>query len=335
VARVALWPFTALVRPLLSLTYWELLQSLVPAAGLAALTYAWVIHADAASADATVATEQLHERAKRLPKPVVRPQPFALSPMGRPEVALLWKNLILLGRYASVGTLARVLPLVFIAVLLAREIGGGAITVGALIVTAYAVLIGPMSMRLDLRHDLPRLRVIRTWPVSGWSLVAGELAAPAAALTVLAWLALGVALAASGALEDQSLTFLQRTFVALALGALAPGLIGVQLVVQNAAVLVLPGWIPTGPNRPRGIEATGQNLLVFAGTSLAFALALLPALLIGGLLAALASLVIGVGAAVVGAGAALAVLAAEIAAAVVLLGRLLERTDPEQVEVPE
>ena len=41
-----------------------------------------------------------------------------------------------------------------------------------------------------------------------------------------------------------------------------------QLVIQNGTVILFPGWIPTGPTRPRGIEAMGQQMLMFAGTIL-------------------------------------------------------------------
>lgn len=335
-AGVALWPFMALVRPIASPTPHDLLGSLAPALGLAALNYAWVMGADTAAADATQASEQLRARARTIARPVVRPQPFTLGASGRPEVAVLWKNLILLGRYVSMATLLRIVPaFVILAAIVANRTGGGVVALGALIVAAYAVVVGPMSMRVDLRNDLPRLQVLKTWPLRGASLLAGELAAPGVVLTVAAWVGLAVALAGSGAVEGLSLTLAQRAAIALALGLLAPALIGLQLVTQNAAVILLPGWVPTGPSRPRGIEAMGQNLLVFAGTALAFALGLLPGLAIGGAIGGVAYMFLGFIGAPVAAAVAATILSAEIVVAVVALGRVLERTDPAHVETAE
>jgi hypothetical protein len=335
-AGVALWPFMALVKPLTSPTPHDLLRSVAPALGLAALNYAWVIRADTAAADATLATEQLRARARSIAQPVVRPQPFALAASGRPEVAVLWKNLILLGRYASLATLLRVVPAFLIAAaIVAKRAGGGVVTLGALVVAAYAVVVGPMSMRVDLRHDMPRLLVLKTWPVRGASLVAGELAAPALVLTLVAWAALAVALSGSGAVEDLSWALAQRAVIAFALGLLAPALIVLQLLMQNAAVILLPGWVPTGSERPRGIEAMGQNLLVFAGTALAFGVGLLPGMVIGGGIGAAVYMTLGFIGVPVAAAVTTIVLSAEIAVAVFFLGRVLERTDPAHVETAD
>ena len=335
-AGIALWPFMALVKPLTSPTPHALLRSVPPALGLAVLNYAWVIRADTAAADATLATEQLRARVRSIAQPVVRAQPFTLAASGRPEVAVLWKNLILLGRYASLATLLRVLPLGFIvAAIVANRVGGGVVTLGALIVAAYDVVVGPMSMRVDLRNDMPRLHVLKTWPMRGASLLAGELAAPGVVLTLVAWAALAVALAGSGAVEDLSWTLAQRAAMALSLGLLAPALIGLQLMTQNAAVILLPGWVPTGSGRPRGIEAMGQNLLVLAGTALAFAVGLLPGIVIGGGIGAAVYVILGLIGLPVAAGVAAIILSAEVVVAVVLLGRVLERTDPAHVETAE
>ena len=79
----------------------------------------------------------------------------------------------------------------------------------------------------------------------------------------------------------------------------------------------------------------GQNLLVFAGTALALALGLMPGILVGGAIGAAVYMFIGFIGVPVAAAAMASVLSAEIAVAVVLLGRVLERTDPAHVEIPE
>ena len=338
IARVALWPFTVLVTPFVAPTLPDLFRALLPVLVLAALNYAWVLRADSAAADATLATEKRQARtAPRARVPVVRAQPFTLASSGRPEVAILWKNLILLGRYASLGTLFRVLvPLGVLAIVVGLESGSLVAAPIALAVAVLATVLGPMAIRSDLREDLPRLAVLKTWPVRGHSLLAGELAAPVVVLSTIAWTGLGVAVVLSGSVEAFSLPAAQRGIVALAAALVAPALIVGQLVVQNAAVILLPGWVPTGGARARGIEATGQNLLVFVGTSLALALGLLPAVLAGAGTGVVFYALLGLVSAVLAAAVVVtAVLLAEAALAVFLLGRMLERTEPSHVELAD
>jgi hypothetical protein len=334
VAGLALWPFRALVTPLVSPTARDLVVALVPVVGLAALTYAWVLRGDTAAAGATRAVEQRQAAtATRRFAPVVRAQPFVLGPTGRPEVAIAWKNLILLSRYASLRTLAGVLPpLVAVVAMGAYHASSLVVAVVAIIIGGYAILLGPMSFRNDLRHDLPRLAVLRTWPVHGVSLVAGELAAPALVLTAIAWSAIVMALAGSVAARGELGDWPVRIVAALSAAVLVPTLIVGQLVVQNAAVILLPGWITTGEERSHGIEAAGQNMLVLAGTLLAFSLGLVPAAIVGGLLGWICYLLVGIAGLVPAAVATSAVLGAEIGVAVWLLGRVLDRTEPAHVE---
>ena len=112
-------------------------------------------------------------------------------------------------------------------------------------------------------------------------------------------------------------------------------LIAGQLIVQNAAVVLFPGWVATGGARARGVEAMGQNILMFAATLLSLAVGVLPALAVAGALGWLFYLLIGwpgvLPAAVVFAG----ILVGEAMLALTWLGRVLERTEPSQVEVAE
>ena len=97
--------------------------------------------------------------------------PFTLAPDGPPETAILWKNLILVGRYVSLRTLLRLLPLVVVLGVVARANAGGGVAAFAgamaLPLAAMAVLLGPQMMRNDLRQDLARLPLLKTWPVRG------------------------------------------------------------------------------------------------------------------------------------------------------------------------
>src|SRR6185436_7078018 len=101
---------------------------------------------------------------------------------GRPETAVLWKNLILLGRYASLRTLIVLMPLVFSIGLMAAIADSRAdrvemLAVLCLMLAAMTVLMGPMMIRNDLRQDLASLAVLKTWPIRGAALVRGEVLA--------------------------------------------------------------------------------------------------------------------------------------------------------------
>lgn len=336
-ASVGLWPFAAVIAPILSAPGQPFFAALAPALGLLALNYWWVLQSDAVLEEAAIAVEKQQAKGgRRLPAPVARTAPFHLRPSGRPEAALLWKNLILLGRYASPRVLLRMmLPLVIMSLLASTSKAGVTLAPLALMCAAFFTLLGPYMVRNDLRHDLPRLAILKTWPVPGWSLVLGELLAPAVVLTTLVWTALAAALALSGgpALRWGSLG--DRAVLALVAALGAPMVIAAQLLIQNAAVVLFPGWIPTGGARPRGIEAMGQQMLMLAGTLLALIVGVLPAGALAALLGFVLYQFIGTMGLLPAGLLFVAVLALEAALVVIGLGRLLERTEPAQVEGDE
>ena len=201
------------------------------------------------------------------PTPVVRAAPFTLAPRGRPETAILWKNTILLGRYVSVAVLVRVLiPIVVLAVVVGLNRKGGSLAPLVLMLACFMTLIGPYMVRNDLRH--------RHAAAAGAQDVADQRAGTAARRTARARgrpLRRRLVPAGRGvrvvrrrgrrALATRSAALA----VALAVAVLAPMLIAGQLLIQNAAVVLFPGWIATGGARARGVEAMGQNMLMFAG----------------------------------------------------------------------
>ena len=336
-AGVALWPFRAIVAPLFASSLPELAKAVVPALALAALNYAWVLRSDVIFEEATIAIEKREARGTRRARaPVVRAAPFALSARGRPETAIVWKNLILLGRYASLRTLLRVvLPLAMFIVVLGSGNKGVVVAPLMLMVAAFATILGPILMRNDLRHDMPRLAVLKTWPVRGITLLVGELGAPAIVLTTIVWCAVAMALALSGSIPSFSLPVGGRVTFAILAGLIAPMLIVGQLLVQNAAVIFFPGWIQTGGGRARGIETMGQNILMFAGTLLALVVGVLPAALLGAVAGFFLYSFFGLPGLIPAGVLAAGVLVLEAALVLVLLGRILERTDPTQVEAAD
>lgn len=333
----ALRPFAALVAPVLASDPRQFLHWAWPAALLFALNYAWVLRSETTLEEAAGAAEREQARGRGpSPRPAARKAPFRLAPAGRPEIALLWKNLILGGRFLTPGIVLRLLvPLLLLAAAAAvKEVALGLGPV-ALIVAAFLTVLGPYMVRYDLRQDMGRLAVIKTWPIAGAALVRGELLAPALVLTSGVWAALAVALVLSNGLDLGGLGLADRAWLALAAAVAAPSFLLAQLVIQNAAVVVFPGWIPAGANRPRGVEAMGQQMLMFAGTLLLMALGVLPAAAIAAAAGFVLFQLIGFAGLVPAAAAFSTAIAAESLLSIELLGRVIERTDPLEVEAEE
>jgi hypothetical protein len=339
-AGIVLWPFRMVVKLPLAEVPADFVRTLPAALAILLLNYAWVVRSDAAFEEASA---ELAEKVARIrkgprptaPRPTAMATPFTLALQGRPETAILWKNLILVSRYVSLKTLWRWLPLlVILAVLLAR--GGADGGIGKLVrmlcffVYVLAVVMGPQLARNDLRQDLTNLAVLRTWPVSGAALVRGEVLAPAVILTTVAWLSAVVGwMFATG---DK--TEFEPPEIAAAI-LLAPGIIVVQLLIQNVVAIVWPSWVIVNPRQARGIDVMGQRMIMIVGLILALVVAVLPA--------AIAAFAVGLGIYWV-TGAEPFLLLAFIAGATMLVeayigselaGRLLERTDVSQLDAAE
>jgi len=167
---------------------------------------------------------------------------------------------------------------------------------------------------------------LKTFPLRGWQIALGEILAPVAVLVAFQWLLLlvgaGLILYLSG--KQTAL------FLAIAAGAfvLLPVLDALVLIIPNAVVLLFPSWIQTGKDSPRGIETTGQRLIIGIGQMLVLLLALVPAALAFAGIFILLKLALGLAAAVPFAAlAAAVVVAVEAGFGVMLLGKLFERFD--------
>jgi hypothetical protein len=283
---IVLWPFRAIVRLPLAATPVDFLHALPGALLILALNYVWVLRSDAAFEEASAELAEKVARIRKGPQPAAPKAtsklstPFTLSLEGRPEMAIFWKNLILVGRYVSLKTLVRFIP-IFIAlgiVFTRKGEGGmgavfGAVCAGVFIMT---VIMGPQIARNDLRQDLANLAVLKTWPVRGASLVRGEVMAPAAILIVIAWFC-----AIGGLMFGTRMDMLPSIPIAAIL--IAPGVILMQLLVQNAIAVMWPSWVVIGSNRARGIDVMGQRMIMMFGLLLVLVVSVLPAGLAGGI----------------------------------------------------
>ena len=342
--RIVLWPFVTLARLPLSSSSTVFASALPSALLIVFLAYARVMRAGTAFEDAGHASAEGAEAspsAGRRAKPTGTRQPFKLALEGRPEIAILWKNLILVGRYASLSTLARLLPFVVFLAIAARGGRGGSVALSICLTLVFMLLVfGPIIARNDLRQDLTRLALLKSWPVSGASIVRGELLAPTLLLSVLEWL-----LIAACAILVRAVPVRAGTKVAALLAhlgshvasamLLAPALILAQLVVQNGIAVLFPAWMILGKSRVRGVEGMGQQMLMVWGGLLLAALLLAPpaagaAIVMFALHAATHTTVALAPAAVL-----LALLVAESLLVTSWLGRVLDRTDLAAVDPVE
>jgi hypothetical protein len=340
-----LWPFRALTRVPLAVTTTAYLTALPGALIVLTINYLWVLRADTAFEEtaALIAEKQPSETRART-QPRVRAAaaaPFALAPTGRLETAIVWKNLVMVGRYASLRVLLRLLPMVISLSLIASFASrqNGIATVAAvfcLVLVAITVLVGPMISRNDLRQDLGNLAMLKGWPMSGATLLRGEILAPAVMLTSIAWLLVLGGAALAGNLSVGLLQPLQdRLSYMIAALLLAPGLILAELTVLNGLAVLFPAWISTGATRSRGVDALGQRLFTTAGVLVTLVFALVPATMVAGVVAGGIYYVSGVLVVVIPSAVITSVLIVECFIVVEMLGRVLDRTDVSAVSPAE
>jgi ABC-2 type transport system permease protein len=356
---VLLAPFRALLAPAFAADTRHFLVSLPAALVVLAAHYAWVLRTNARFEEA--ALEGARRRAARaekrrsgrlhgLPSDAQRAVvPFALPSQGMPEVALLWKNLMShrRSRLRSAAVWWAVpTGLVFMSSA-AMGIANATVAQPVLLILGFvcAVAAGvvslamPLGSRNDFREDLEKAAVLRAWPLSPTRLALAELAAPFVTTVTVAGIILSVGLAAlAGERVSVAWHGLARGVAAgpvparwiapglLALAFLLPALAAAVLVVQNAAVLAFPAWFPPGGQR-RGIEATGARLIAFTGTTLLLAIAFIPAVLSGALVAVLGWSILGPWSLVPAMAAASLPVWIEAAVGVTVLGRLFARFD--------
>ncbi len=340
-ALYLLYPFRLIVRPFFAPDASVFFIVLIPALLLFVLHYLWVILSDVAFEEASVeASQKLATRVAAIrsgnwaaarKNQKARRAWFKLTPVGPAFIALIWKNLIGVGRVFSMRFW--IIVAVFVFVLgFAFHSGGGEnlAAMAAIMITiflGYTLLLGPQFLRLDFRYDLPMADILKTFPLPGWQIALGEILAPVAVLAGFQWLLLVPVCLAIFYLppgSNQSLYWV----IALSAVFVLPVLDCLLLLIPNAAVLLFPSWIQAGKDGPRGVEATGQRLIFAIGQFLALAVALVPAVLVFAVAYFPLKYVFGPVTPIFFASlSATIILAVEAALGVLLLGKLFERFD--------
>lgn len=201
----------------------------------------------------------------------------SLALHGRPEVAIIWKNIAAALRGGSwrsqLITFTVSLAVLTVAMRALSSQASDAflgVTVGWGLMLLF---LGPLWLRFDLRLDLPRLAMLKTMPLPGWRIVLAEIAAVTILHSITIWSLMMVPL----------VTFLQDPHLFLDSGATVPMLLAIAIgvpvfnalmfTIQNGTALLFPAWVRLG-TEARGFETMGQNLLTTGATTLVAAVAL-------------------------------------------------------------
>ena len=307
--------------------------------------YFWVLNTTVAFEEASIAragkraarraaVQQGDWRGQGVARSARRPA-FRLAEHGRPELAFLWKNLL------ATSSLFR--PRVAVVVLVIVLAGSGllvsqpqlngvrlfAVTMFSLVL-GMTLLLGPLLARQDLRADLANADLLKSYPLRGWQIVAGELLTPLSMLTGVIWVCLlGCVLLLPEAHRVLLFNPWLRGAVALSLAVIAPPLVAIQLLVPNAAAVLFPAWTQSAGNRgERGIEVMGQRVIFMVGQVLITLIATVPAALGAGLIFFAGFWLVGVmTGALLAAAMAFLVLCAEVSLGVLWLGGRFEHFD--------
>ena len=208
---------------------------------------------------------------------------FRLGDNARPELAFIWKNSISVMRMSARNIAAIVLPLALFGIVVSQlkvisvadrfAMSGFA----TLIFSGILLLLGPMMLKNDLRLDLPRFEVLKTYPLSGETIVAGEIAAPLTLLSAAQILLITIStiLFRFATIPSRLQIFSTLEFAIIAIMFVIP-ICAVQLLIQNAAVVYFPAWATPSKEDMKGFVATGQRMLVLICYLVALSVILIP-----------------------------------------------------------
>jgi hypothetical protein len=294
----------------------EFVVGLLPVAAMVVVGHEAVVRSKASFEEAALqhAGEIAQRRSpsrrfRRLSARVRRENPFHLAPTGRPELAVLWKNLHSLSRRSLVRIAAWTVAGLALVAVVPAALNAPALVLGLAAlaggVVAFSLpLILTLSLQNDFRSDLRHLDLVRAWPVAPHRLAVAEILAPALVATAAGCLGAGLFLAAMVgawlrfAIHGREMAHVFLPPVDATLMGL-PVIVGTALItvglvpvltsgtallsgLRNLAVLAFPAWIGSGPDRGRGVQALGQRLLLGSVMILGLTLGLLPgALLVG------------------------------------------------------
>jgi hypothetical protein len=138
---------------------------------------------------------------------------------------------------------------------------------------------GPQIFANDLRLDLARSEILKSYPLIGERLVAAELAAPLCVITALELIfaACGSLLLHLGGAHGRFGAFAGSPEFIVTVLVLTLPVCATLLLIRNAVPLYFPAWSMRAPDDVRSFVNVGQRLVVLFANLFALLLALIPA----------------------------------------------------------
>jgi hypothetical protein len=198
----------------------------------------------------------------------------------------------------------------------------------ALVWGGLTIVTGPQYVRNDLRGDLLKLDLLRSYPLRGRSVVLAEAAASTLMLTGVQFSLILVAYLAFLGNRTMLPDLEERTLLLLILFVCLPPINLLSMLIQNGAALLFPAWVKLGSGRMAGVEALGQNLLMMVAFLGLLSVTLVVPVILGGGGYLLLRSVLNDWALIPAIAVALTIIGLEAALIVHWLGHVFERTDP-------
>jgi len=294
-------PFKLVVLPNFAHDAATFLRALLPALGIMALHFLWVVRADVAFEDASIdaakrraaflAARGRGEFRAQNGRGKARVPLFRLRPTGFAPVAFLWKSLLKAGGRRTISRwtlvfaafaaaawlLCRAGPLSPALITVAIVIGAGCYI--ALLLSF--ILIGQHAAA-QLRQGMAAMDLLKTYPVPGWQIALGELVGPVALGTLMQWCSLGIGILLLRA-SVPGFAALASTVMLIAAGIalFLPVFNLSSAILPCAGALLFPGWFRPQENASPGIEGSGLRLILGISQLLAIVAALIPVAFFG------------------------------------------------------
>jgi ABC-2 type transport system permease protein len=280
-----LWPFSALVAPAYAPTLSAFAASIAVALVIVAIETVLVFRAEPDWETIGIARTREERLNARRSKKRNRSsagsvwERYVVSLIKGPAAAITWKNLIAGKRVQSPQ--AAMVVAVGIPVLLAATLLPELqylTPVVSVIASTWVVLLlftGPNFVRNDLRMDLPRLRLLRTYPLTSLEICSAE---TAASVAVLMFLQLVLLILSTAALLFNPMIPVspgRKLTIALGIACLLPGLNAMNVSGQNIFALIFPKWATLGTKRPSRAANPGQYYFTLIVSAIVFVLSMI------------------------------------------------------------
>jgi hypothetical protein len=298
--RYVLAPFKLIVAPNFAHEGVTFLRALLPALGIMALHFIWVVRADVSFEDASIeaakkraaflAARGRGELRARGKSDKARTPLWRLRPTGFAPIAFIWKSLLKSGGRRTLGRWAA-----FFAVLAAGAFALGRVEylTKPLVVTAFIigggcyiallisfVTIGQLSAA-QLRQGIATMDLLKTYPIPGWQIALGELAGPVLLGSLMQWCSLGIGLMLLSIAPPLHPHLGTITAIAGGIALLLPIFNLSTAILPCAGALLYPGWFRPQESTGPGIENTGLMLILGIALLLAVVVAMIPVAFFG------------------------------------------------------